>query len=513
MININNFPNLSNEKNYNIYNFREFKLYNNNIPYNIKIIINNDKLIFRLLNYELQLNKEEISALINMKFNTINDAFQFIIKHFIQGNIKIKEIYVNKIIKLNVILNDEKFNIKELNLVHNNINKDFIINELCNEYNNKYNTLVKEISELKERLNIINNEMEKKKLKKIDNENNDELNKKNELKTRHIFNNFKLKLELTKNSYCFNYIFNTFIIFQSVNNIMYLVYATYNKSIISYNLYSEKIELEIKNAHKNYILNFRHCFDKKNKRDLIISISDIDNHIKLWDANIWECILILENINKSGFLNSACFLIAESNIHIISSNWNFNNIENIKVFDIKGNKIKEMNDSNDKTVYIKSFYDYKNLKNYIITGNDGFIKSYDYQENKTYNKYNIKNARNSYYYIIIKYFKNILKLICSCFDGYIRIWEFNTGEIINIIYACKKGVIGMALLDDKYIFCGNNDKILEVIDIENGKILNKFNGLNEIFCTIKKIKHPKYGDCLITQGFYNDQIKLWSFNE
>ena len=281
-MNINNFPNLSSETNYNIYNFREFKLYNNNIPYNIKIIINNDKIIFRLLNYELQLNKEEISALINMKFNTINEAFQFIIKHFIQGNIKIKEIYVNKIIKLNIFLNDEKYNIKELNLVHNNINKDFIINELCNEYNNKYNTLVKEISELKERLNIINNEMEEKELKKIDNEYNDELNKKNELKNSNIFNNFKLKLELTKNSYCFNNICNTFVIFQSVNNIMYLVYATYNKSIISYNLYSEKIELEIKNAHINYILNFRHCFDKKNKRDLIISISDIDNHIKLF---------------------------------------------------------------------------------------------------------------------------------------------------------------------------------------------------------------------------------------
>ncbi len=151
-------------------------------------------------------------------------------------------------------------------------------------------------------------------------------------------------MSLTKNSYCFNNINNTFTLFNSFNDIIYLVYSTNNKSIISYNLNTQKINIEIKNAHKNFITNFRHYSIKTQKKDLIISLSDIDNHLKLWDANIWECLLVLENINNQGFLNSACFLNDNNNIYIISSNWNFNNTENIKVFNMKGEKIKDIND-------------------------------------------------------------------------------------------------------------------------------------------------------------------------
>ena len=50
----------------------------------------------------------------------------------------------------------------------------------------------------------------------------------------------------------------------------------------------------------------------------------------------------------------------------------------ILIFDFDGNKIKEINDSKDKTLLIDTFYDKKNEKIYIITINEGYIKSYDY---------------------------------------------------------------------------------------------------------------------------------------
>ena len=242
-----------------------------------------------------------------------------------------------------------------------------------------------------------------------------------------------------------------------------------------------------------------------------MSLSDLDNHIKLWDGNKWECILILEKINKQGFLNSACFLNENNNIFIVTSNWNFENNEGIKVYNIKGEKIKEINNSDDNTVYIKSYYDINELKYYIITGNDGYIKSYDYLENKIYHKYYKKNVNNSYYCAIINYFKNTLKIIGSCFDGYIRIWDFHIGNILNIIHVDNKGLIGICLWDDKYLFCGSNNKKLNVIDIEKELIVNKYVGLKNILCTVIKINHPKYGECLVTQGLLNDQIKLWIF--
>ena len=46
----------------------------------------------------------------------------------------------------------------------------------------------------------------------------------------------------------------------------------------------------------------------------------------------------------------------------------------ILIFDFDGNKIKEINDSKDKTLLIDTFYDKKNEKIYIITSNESYIK-------------------------------------------------------------------------------------------------------------------------------------------
>ena len=52
---------------------------------------------------------------------------------------------------------------------------------------------------------------------------------------------------------------------------------------------------------------------------------------------------------------------------------------------------------------------------------------------------------------------------------------------------------------------------MKVIDLNKGLVLKKFKGLNDILCTLIKFNHPIYGECLITQGLLNDQIKLWYF--
>ena len=93
------------------------------------------------------------------------------------------------------------------------------------------------------------------------------------------------------------------------------------------------------------------------------------------------------HIYEDGYLYSACFINYNNNNYIIVSNTNYCFPEPIKVYDFKGNKIKEINDSCDDTFYIDNFYDKKTSKNYIITGNEGFIKSYDYNENKLFYKY------------------------------------------------------------------------------------------------------------------------------
>ena len=120
--------------------------------------------------------------------------------------------------------------------------------------------------------------------------------------------NIQFLKDLTKDSYSDYTLDNTFCVFNSIDDILYLTYATKNKSIIFYDLINEQKINEIKQAHKMLITNFRHYFDEINQIDLIITISSDDNTIKLWKVFNMECLANIQNINENGKLYSACFL-------------------------------------------------------------------------------------------------------------------------------------------------------------------------------------------------------------
>ena len=81
----------------------------------------------------------------------------------------------------------------------------------------------------------------------------------------------------------------------------------------------------------------------------------------------------------------------------------------IKIFDFNGEKVNEINNSNDITVFIDTYYDKKTSKNYILTGNYGYVKSYDYDENKLYHKF-CDNDSKSHDSIVININEDIIKL-------------------------------------------------------------------------------------------------------
>ena len=226
--------------------------------------------------------------------------------------------------------------------------------------------------------------------------------------------NIKLLFEVTKSSYgCFD-LDNTFAVFKTVNNLLYLVYSTKIKSIICYDLDKFQKISEIHNHHKIHITNIRHFQDKKNKLDLILSISDRDNNVRLWNVNNWECLLNIHHINNNGYICSAYFINENNQNYILSTNYNmmedFDSSEPIKIFDFKGNKIKEINDSDKKTFFIDTYYDNKKSTNYIITGNLFYVKSYDYEKNEVYHKY-FDSDTGCHISIIIYKEEEIIKLI------------------------------------------------------------------------------------------------------
>ena len=246
-----------------------------------------------------------------------------------------------------------------------------------------------------------------------------------------------------------------------------------------------------------------------------MSISGNDNNIKIWNTKNWECILNLTNINKSGYLESACFFQSNNNIYIITSNYNYNNNpEPIKVYNFNGEKIKEITDSNKSTFFIDIYHDINLSKHYIITCNTCFSQSYIINVQKKdyilYHSYNDNDNNNNYLYtysVIIKNNNKIINLIESCSDGNIRIFNFHSGLLLNKIKIKNSRLYGMCLWNDNYLFVGCEDHTIKIINLKEGLIDESLNShTGEVF-TIKKVILSKYEECLISQS--QREIKLW----
>ena len=268
-------------------------------------------------------------------------------------------------------------------------------------------------------------------------------------KNKNGSNDIQMKSQLTKDSHTNLPLENIFCAFESFDNIIYLIYSNNYRSIISFNLLNIQKINEIKKAHNYDITNLRHYLDKKNKRNIIMSISSSDFNLKLWNIKNYECLLNIKTINVKGHLLLGCFLNDNNNTYIISYNSMTPYNELIRVFDLNGNKIKDI--KNYFTFCIDTYYDKNLCKNYIITSNLGLVTSYDYISGEIYHKY-LANDRSEHFSFIINDIEEIIKLIESSYDGNIRIWNFNTGELLKKIYICKNSLYSICLWDYDSLF-------------------------------------------------------------
>ena len=336
-------------------------------------------------------------------------------------------------------------------------------------------------------------------LNKIDSNDNPELN--NVLNLQFLF-------DITNDSY--NCLFNnTFVAFRTIDSLFYLIYTTLNNSIICFDLDNFKKISEIKNPNDKKIRAIKHYADIKNKNDLVMTIYPMERNLRLWNVKNWECLLFINNIYIENILYSACFYNKNNTIYIVTANCNyFGDSELIKIFDLQGNKIKEINDSNDAALIIEIYYDKKNSKDYIITGNKNYFKSFEIEKNCFYHKY-FEYANGAHINLIIEEHNEIIKLIECCEDGNIRIWNFNSGILINKIKINNYEIFNICLWNKQYLIAGSKDNSIYIYDMKNSKIVKTLLGhQNNVIC-IQKINHEKYGECLISQGLENDNIKLW----
>ena len=227
---------------------------------------------------------------------------------------------------------------------------------------------------------------------------------------------------------------NSFIVFKSVDNFLYLVYLNKENSFISFDLINNKKINEIKKPHNKDITSFKYYLDKQNKRDLIMSLCSDEDNIKIWNAYNWECLYNIKNIyNKTGILSCACLLKIDNEEHIVIST--YSDMHLIKVINNIGENIKFIKDSKDYSFCITSHYDKKLDKYYIITGNEGYTKSYDYEKNEFYLKYSEKNSSQiDFDRILIKSNEKTTEIIIFIQDNYYIKYFRDMVESMDFVY-------------------------------------------------------------------------------
>ena len=217
-------------------------------------------------------------------------------------------------------------------------------------------------------------------------------------------------------------------------------------------------------------------------------------------------------MNNCGCLFSSCFFNDNDNIYVLTSknrNTSLCECENIKVFDMNKNKIKEINNSNEDTVYIDNYYDSKNNKNLIVTCNIGHINIFDFKNNSLFKKYNDSNFCGRINDFVVDERGNIKQLLGSFFTS-INIWDFYTGDLLKRIKPDLNGINVLCLFDKNYILAGasekgNNNKLIILIDLTNEKIVNKINTKQEKEISRIKCIDTKNGKIFISGGRWSDK--------
>ena len=212
-----------------------------------------------------------------------------------------------------------------------------------------------------------------------------------------------------------------------------------------------------------------------------------------------------------------CIKEYSNNIYITTCNDNYpDKSYPLKVFNLYGKTIKIIKNSNERTFFLESYYDKKASKQYIIAGNQNYIKSYDYYSNKVYHKY----YDNEYVFhssIIINKVEEVTQLF-ECSGSKLRVWNFHTAELLKEIKLetinpnCSLRVFCAYLWNNDYIFISCNDKSIKLVNLKNGETVKNLTGHNCMVLTIKGLFIPKYGECLFSKGDNLDKIILWSFN-
>ena len=183
--------------------------------------------------YELDLNLNDFNSITKNSYRTIKDIFIYLSLLFQNHNVAIKSILESNYFVISYYDQEANKDI-DLKLIYNEKNSSSAFSELINNYN----SILSGYQSLKDEI--------------------DQIKKNNSIKNELAYNtpkNMQFSSDIVKDSFAGYSYEDSFIVFKSVDNILQLVYATKEKSIISYDLDSKRNIAKKFKAHKNFITN------------------------------------------------------------------------------------------------------------------------------------------------------------------------------------------------------------------------------------------------------------------
>lgn len=295
-----------------------------------------------------------------------------------------------------------------------------------------------------------------------------------------------------------------FTCFKSIKDEYVAVWGTPAFNVEAYDLVTNKVVFS-KLAHFSTIFTTRHYLDKRNKMDIIIT-SSYDKSVKLWNFNE-SCKLILNiaNAHTGFYIYSACLLINEldNKTYVISSAPN----EYLKLWNMQGKHLNDFGVCNQSTYYVSTWFDSKNKKHYIINANSVDVKVYNFKDLSLFKTY--KGTPNTWHmsaYVIER--KDKYCLIESDGTGNIRVWDFETANLISTVSSTGINLRGLCIWNDQYVISSGSDHAVKIYDIENMKFVKNLPQHTSTVCSVMKIFIPKLGECLITHAL-DGKLKLW----
>ena len=317
--------------------------------------------------------------------------------------------------------------------------------------------------------------------------------------------NLYFKKNICLNAHRTNTIDKVFCVFNSFQKMNLLCWGNTNH-LEFFDIDSNKIIKDISNAHTSTIFCCRHFPDNRNKIDYIITTS-LDYSIKLWNVNNFLCQTWIKSVYMTKNIFSACLLLNEYSSHsyIVTSCVN----DFMKLYDLSGKYKFSFGCKDINTFFVNSYFDIKNKKYYVINGNGIDVRSYNAKDGQLYNRYQ-GLPRSFHTGAVIYETKTEIILVEIDGNGYIRMWNFHTAELIKAIFTSSfLNLRGICLWNYKYLIVGANDHQIKIVDIKQGKISKSFKEHTATICTLEKINSKLYGECLLSQGM-DGAIKLWS---